>query len=69
MRLSRSTGDIQVAVGHKPSDPISAGDASSQAVAIGKGLLHLADMKVLHAKTSPSPKEAQYGHITSHGGT
>jgi hypothetical protein len=50
MRLSRSTGDIQVAVGHKPSDPISAGDASSQAVAIGKGLLHLADMKVLHGQ-------------------
>jgi murein DD-endopeptidase MepM/ murein hydrolase activator NlpD len=50
MRLSRSTGDIQIAVGHKPSDPLSAGDASSQAVAIAKDLLHLADIKVLHGQ-------------------
>ena len=48
MRLSRSIGDIQIAVGHKPSDPLSAGDASSQAVA--KDLLHLADIKVLHGQ-------------------
>jgi hypothetical protein len=50
LRLSRSSGDIQIAVGHKPSDPMSADDASSQAVAIAKDLLHLADIKVLHGQ-------------------
>ena len=45
-----AAGDIQIAVGHKPSDPLSAGDASSQAVAIAKDLLHLADIKVLHGQ-------------------
>ena len=50
LRLSRSTGDIQIAVGHKPSDPLSAGDAGSQAVAIAKDLLHLADIKILHGQ-------------------
>jgi hypothetical protein len=46
----RSSGDIQIAVGHKPSDPLSAGAADSQAVAIAKDLLHLADIKVLHGQ-------------------
>ena len=50
LRLSRSTGDIQCAVGHKPSDPLSAGDTGSQAVAIAKDLLHLADIKILHGQ-------------------
>jgi hypothetical protein len=50
MRLSRTTGDIQCAVGHKPSDPLSAGDTGSQAVAIAKDLLHLADIKILHGQ-------------------
>ena len=50
MRLSRSTGDIQCAIGHKPSDPLSAGDGGSQAVAIAKDLLHLADITVLHGQ-------------------
>jgi hypothetical protein len=50
LRLSRSNGDIQVAVGHKPSDPLSAGDVGSQAVAIAKDLLHLTDIKVLHGQ-------------------
>jgi hypothetical protein len=50
LRLSRSNGDIQIAVGHKPSDPLSAGDVGSQAVAIAKDLLHLADIKVLHGQ-------------------
>lgn len=50
LRLSRSTGDIQIAVGHKPSDPLSAGDTGSQAVAIAKDLLHLADITVLHGQ-------------------
>ena len=47
LRLSRDKGDIQFAVGHKPSDLLSAGDAGSQAVAIAKDLLHLADIKIL----------------------
>jgi len=50
LRLSRSTGDIQCAVGHKPSDPLAAGDSGSQAVAIAKDLLHLADIKILHGQ-------------------
>ena len=50
LRLSRSSGDIQIAICHKPSDPLSAGDASSQAVAIAKDLLHLADIKILHGQ-------------------
>jgi hypothetical protein len=48
LRLSRSAGDIQLAVAHKPSDLLSAGDTGSQAVAIAKDMLHLADIKILH---------------------
>jgi hypothetical protein len=47
LRLSRHTGDVQVVVYHKPSDPLAAGAADSQAVAIAKDLLHLADIRVL----------------------
>ncbi len=47
LRLSRRDGDIQFAIAHKPSDLLSAGDAGSQAVAIAKDLLHLADIKIL----------------------
>ncbi|MBO1756476.1 ATP-binding protein [Allobranchiibius sp. CTAmp26] len=47
LRLSRATGDIQWANAHKPSDPMSAGDQGSQAVAIAKDLMHLADVKIL----------------------
>ncbi len=50
LRLSRRDGDIQFAVAHKPSDLLSAGDAGSQAVAIAKDLLHLADIKILHGQ-------------------
>jgi hypothetical protein len=50
LRLSRSSGDIQVAIAHKPSDPLGAGDAGSQAVAIAKDLIHLADVVVLHGQ-------------------
>ncbi len=50
LRLSRRDGEIQFAVAHKPSDPLSAGDAGSQAVAIAKDLLHLADIKILHGQ-------------------
>ncbi|MDR1431673.1 MAG: ATP-binding protein [Propionibacteriaceae bacterium] len=47
LRLSRRDGDIQIAIGHKPSDLVSVGDAGSQEAAIAKDLLHLADTKVL----------------------
>ena len=50
LRLSRHAGDVQVVVYHKPSDPLSAGAADSQAVAIAKDLLHLADIRVLHGQ-------------------
>ncbi len=50
LRLSRRDGDIQLAVAHKPSDLLSAGDTGSQAVAIAKDLLHLADIKILHGQ-------------------
>lgn len=50
LRLSRSTGDLQVAVAHKPSDLLTAGDSGSQAVAVAKDLLHLADIKILHGQ-------------------
>lgn len=50
LRLSRRDGDVQFAVAHKPSDMLSAGDTGSQAQAIAKDLLHLADVKVLHGQ-------------------
>lgn len=50
LRLSRRDGDVQVAVAHKPSDLLAAGDAGSQAVAIAKDLLHLADTHILHGQ-------------------
>ena len=50
LRLSRRDGDVQFAIAHKPSDLLSAGDTGSQAVAIAKDLLHLADVKVLHGQ-------------------
>jgi hypothetical protein len=50
LRLSRHAGDVQLVVYHKPSDPLSAGAADSQAVAIAKDLLHLADIRVLHGQ-------------------
>lgn len=50
LRLSRHVGDVQLVVYHKPSDPLSAGAADSQAVAIAKDLLHLADIRVLHGQ-------------------
>ncbi|MDQ7991241.1 MAG: hypothetical protein AAGC63_00420 [Propionicimonas sp.] len=55
LRLSRRDGDVQVAVAHKPSDLLTAGDAGSQAVAIAKDLLHLADTHILHGQDPPSP--------------
>ena len=50
LRLSRTYGDIQGANAHKPSDLLSVGEAGSQAVAIAKDLLHLADIKILHGQ-------------------
>jgi hypothetical protein len=56
LRLSRGVaGDIQWANAHKPSDLLSVGDAGSQAVAIAKDLLHLADIKILHGQDPASP--------------
>jgi hypothetical protein len=48
LRLSREDGDVQFALAHKPSDLMSAGDAGSQAVAIARDMLHLADTKIIH---------------------
>ena len=50
LRLSRRDGDIQFAIAHKPSDLLTAGDAGSQATAIARDLLHLADTKILHGQ-------------------
>ena len=50
LRLSRHDGDVQFAIAHKPSDMFSAGDTGSQAQAIAKDLLHLADIKILHGQ-------------------
>lgn len=47
LRLSRTHGDIEIAVAHKPSDYLSAGSAGSQAQEIAKDLLHLGDIKIL----------------------
>ena len=50
LRLSRRDGDIHIVIYHKPSDPLAAGAAGSQAVAIAKDLLHLGDIKILHGQ-------------------
>ena len=50
LRLSRRDADVQILLAHKPSDMLTAGDASSQAVAIARDLLHLCDVKVLHGQ-------------------
>lgn len=50
MRLSRTHGDIQFALAHKPSDTGSAGEVGSQAAAIAKDIVHLADTKILHGQ-------------------
>ena len=50
LRLSRRDADVQILLAHKPSDMLTAGDASSQAVAIARDLLHLCDCKVLHGQ-------------------
>ena len=59
LRLSRRDGDIQFAVAHKPSDLLSAGDAGSQATAIAKDLLHLADIKILHGQDQAVGEELE----------
>ncbi len=57
LRLSRTAGDIQFALAHKPSDLLSVGDATSQSVAIAKDLLHLADTKILHGQDAAVAEE------------
>lgn len=59
LRLSRSEGDIQFAVAHKPSDLLSAGDVGSQAQTIAKDLLHLADIKILHGQDAAVADELE----------
>ena len=50
LRLSRRDADVQILLAHKPSDMLTAGDATSQAVAIARDLLHLCDCKILHGQ-------------------
>lgn len=50
LRLSRRDGDIQFAIGHKPTDMESVGDVGSQAAQIAKDMLALADTKILHGQ-------------------
>ena len=61
LRLSRGVagegGDIQVAIAHKPSDLLTAGDQGTQAHAIAKDLLALADIKVLHGQDTHVARE------------
>ena len=59
LRLSRSHGDIQWANAHKPSDLLSVGEAGSQAVAIAKDLLHLADIKILHGQDAAVARDLE----------
>ena len=42
---------------HKPSDLVSVGDAGSQAAAIAKDMLHLADTKILHGQDQAVAEE------------
>jgi hypothetical protein len=53
-RLSRGVagkgGDIQWANAHKPSDMLSVADQGTQAAAIARDLIHLADIKILHGQ-------------------
>ena len=53
-RLSRGVagqgGDIQWANAHKPSDMLTVADHGSQAAAIARDLMHLADIKILHGQ-------------------
>ena len=57
LRLSRRDGDIQFALAHKPSDLVSVGDAGSQAAAIARDMLHLADTKILHGQDQAVAEE------------
>ena len=72
-------GDIQFAIAHKPSDLLSVGDTGSQAVAIAKDLLHLADIKILHGQdhgrrrrarrpARPRPDRPRRRHRLGHAG-
>lgn len=47
LRLSRAEHTIQILVGHKPSDPLTAGAAGSQEVAIAKDLYALCSIRIL----------------------
>ena len=60
LRLSRRDGDIQFAIAHKPSDLLTAGDAGSQAAAIAKDMLHLADTKILLGQDAAVADELEH---------
>ncbi|MEA5051915.1 MAG: ATP-binding protein, partial [Propionicimonas sp.] len=60
LRLSRRDGDIQFAIAHKPSDLLTAGDAGSQATAIARDLLHLADTKILLGQDAAVADELEH---------
>jgi hypothetical protein len=60
LRLSRRDGDIQFAIAHKPSDLLTAGDAGSQASAIAKDMLHLADTKILLGQDAAVADELEH---------
>jgi hypothetical protein len=60
LRLSRRDGDIQFAIAHKPSDLLTAGDAGSQATAIARDLLHLADTKILFGQDQAVADELEH---------
>jgi hypothetical protein len=59
LRMSRRDGDVQLAIAHKPSDLLTAGDAGSQATAIAQDLLHLVDCKVLHGQDAAVADELE----------
>lgn len=61
LRLSRRDADVQILLAHKPSDMLTAGDSTSQAVAIARDLLHLCDVKVLHGQDQAVADEL--GHM------
>lgn len=52
LRLSRREKQIQILVGHKPSDLLTVGDAGSQEVAIAKHLLALCSTRILFGQST-----------------
>lgn len=57
LRLSRSDGQIQLVIAHKPSDLLSVGAAGSQEVTIARDLMALCDTKILFGQDPPIADE------------